>query len=70
MRVAFLAILSSSAMAACVPEQIFISYGTSPDQMMVSWATSVYGGNTLSYGQSPTSLNSTVQAKEVQYSWS
>lgn len=54
---------------ACVPEQVFVSYGTTPDAMMISWATSVSGNSVVTYGLSPSSLTSTVAAQEVQYNW-
>lgn len=63
------AVLAAASAASCVPEQVFISYATTPDAMMISWATSVSGPSVVSYGLSPSSLTSTVEAQEVQYNW-
>jgi hypothetical protein len=63
------ALAAVAAALPCIPEQIFISYASTPDEMMVSWATSTSGKSVVSFGLSPSSLTSTVEAQEIQYNW-
>ena len=48
------------AVAASRPEQVHISYGYQPSQMVVMWSTAELGGSQVVYGPHSTQLNRTV----------
>ena len=69
MRAAAVASTFALAGAACSPEQVFINYGNTPDEIMISFATSVAGPSTVKYGFSPSALTLSAAAQQVQYNW-
>ena len=50
------ALVGTVAAAPCAPVQQFINYADSPDQMRISWATACQATAAVSYGTSPTSM--------------
>jgi hypothetical protein len=61
------ALVGTAAAAPCAPAQQFINYADAPDQMRISWSTACAATAAVSYGTSPTAMQTVTGPAPAQY---
>lgn len=67
--VAFAAGAAAAAAQGCAPQQFFVSFGNTPDQATVSWATTCSSSTTVKWGTSATALTHSATGNQSTYTF-